>query len=207
MTFLRLNRGDVAAFIAALALLPTLALTWYTTQQGVEDRQIQHTIIPAENQADIPTPSDQAAQAAKTHEKNAWQASAPVDRLLLIAALAAITLAIGAAYMRAAGRRPRSWPTAPGLSPSALASLFGLAACALITYRLIVPPGLRSAAVLEAGAPLALLFAGVLTIGARVATRLERRVPAAPSEGIAEPLSMPDTAPETAPLADAEPAG
>lgn len=178
MTFKRLNRGDVIAFVAALALLLILPMTWYTTQQGEQYRQFQHDVVPQLNQEVTPSPSDQAAQAAAAQEKNAWQASGIVDRLLLLAALGAVGLVLAAGFMRAAGSRPSGWP-----NPSALATLFGLVACALIAYRILVPPGLRVAAVVKPGALLGLLAAALMTIGVRFAMLLERGASTSAAEG------------------------
>jgi hypothetical protein len=77
---------------------------------------------------------------------------------------------LAAAWARAADRRIviGRW------SPSAVASVVGLVACALLVYRILQPPGLNAAAVVKAGAPLGLLCVGLLTIGARVAARGER---------------------------------
>ena len=41
MTFLRLNRWDWLAFVAALALLLVMSADWYTTRQGQECRRIE----------------------------------------------------------------------------------------------------------------------------------------------------------------------
>ena len=49
----------------------------------------------------------------------------------------------------------------------------GLAGCLLLVYRILQPPGLNNAAVIKVGAPLGLLCIGLLTIGARVASRGE----------------------------------
>ena len=75
-----------------------------------------------------------------------------------------------AAWARAADRTVRIGPW----SPSALASVVGLTACLMIVYRILQPPGLNSGAVVKIGAPLGLLFVGLLTVGARVAARGER---------------------------------
>ena len=89
----------------------------------------------------------------------------------LIALLAAALLALVAAWARAADR------TLGPPSPSALATIAGLVASMLLVYRILQPPGLNAAAVVKPGAPLGLLCVGLLTIGARVATRSEQRDP------------------------------
>jgi drug/metabolite transporter (DMT)-like permease len=154
--------------IAALGLLLVMATDWYSTQQGERARRDQGLVQPQYNRADDPKVSTQLGEFADTQEKNAWQAGALIDRVILIALLAAVALALVAAWARAADRK-----LGPP-SPSALASVVGLVACAMLVYRILQPPGLNSAAVVKAGAPLGLLCIGLLTIGARVAARGER---------------------------------
>jgi hypothetical protein len=165
MTFTRLGRGDLLAMVAALALLLVMATDWYSTKQGDQLRRDQGLVEPQYNRADDPKVSTQLGEAADMQEKNAWQASGLIDRLILIALVATIVLALVAAWARAADRN-----LGPP-SPSALASLLGLVACAMLVYRILQPPGLNAAAVVKPGAPLGLLCAGLLTIGARVAAR------------------------------------
>src|SRR5689334_22621222 len=117
MTFARLNRGDWVALVAAFALLLVLPMTWYTTKAGEALRQESRDFVPQIENDLTPTPSQQASQAAATQEKNAYRANAAVDRIALIALLAAATFAIAAAFLRAAGKRFESpW------TPSALAA-------------------------------------------------------------------------------------
>jgi hypothetical protein len=170
MTFTRLGRAHVLAMVAALALLLVMATDWWSTKQGDRARRDQGLVQPQYNRADDPKVSTQLGEFADTQEKNAWQAGGLIDRLILVALLAAMVLALVAAWARAADRQVRigRW------SPSAVASVVGLAACAMLVYRILQPPGLNSAAVVKAGAPLGLLCLGLLTIGARVAARGER---------------------------------
>lgn len=168
MTFTRLGRGDLLAMLAALALLLVMATDWYSTKQGEQLRHDQGLVQPQVNRADDPKVSTQLGEAADAQEKNAWQAAALIDRLILIALVAAVALALVAAWARAADRR-----IGPP-SPSALASVVGLVACAMLVYRILQPPGLNALAVVKVGAPLGLLCIGLLTIGARVAARGER---------------------------------
>jgi hypothetical protein len=171
VTFTRLGRGDLLAMVAALALLLVMATDWYSTKLGEEARDAQGKILPQLNRdEDNPKESTRQGEFADTQEKNAWQADALIDRLILIALVASVALALVAAWARAADRRVA---IARG-SPSALASIVGLVACLLIVYRILQPPGLNEAAVVKAGAPLGLLCVGLLTIGARVAARGER---------------------------------
>jgi hypothetical protein len=165
MTFTRLGRGDLLAMVAALALLLVMATDWYSTKVGELARDNQGKILPQLNRDGQPTESQRQGEFADTQEKNAWQADALIDRLILVALVAAVALALVAAWARAADRR-----LGPP-SPSALASVVGLVACMLLVYRILQPPGPNVAAVVKAGAPLGLLCAGLLTIGARVAAR------------------------------------
>ena len=174
MSFSRLSAGHVIAFVAALALLLAMAPDWYTDKVAEQDRQVQGQIAPQINRETVPSQSELHAEAAEKREKNAWQASAAIDRVILILLLATALLAIVAAFLRAADRRVGP----PSLS--ALASLTGLAACAAIAYRIIQPPGFNEAAVVKWGAPLGLLCVGIVAIGSRIAVRAEREEPAPP---------------------------
>jgi hypothetical protein len=173
MTFTRLSRGDMLAMVAALALLLVMATDWYTTKVGEQARDIQHRISPRLDRETVPSESAKQADLAASQEKNAWQASGLIDRVILLALLAAATLALIAAFARAADR------SMGPPSPSALAALVGLLASALLVYRILQPPGLNTAAVVKIGAPLGLLCVGLLTIGARIANVAERGARAA----------------------------
>jgi|1185.fasta_scaffold183251_2 hypothetical protein len=168
MTFLRLNRGQLLAMVAALALLLVMAMDWYTTKPGEVARDAASKVEPQVNVETVPSESKKLNTFAETQEKTAWQADGLIDRIILLALLAAVACALLAAWVAAAGKK-----VGPP-SPSALASVLGLLACVLIVYRIIQPPGLNSAAVVTAGAPLGLLCAGLLAFGARVAVRDDR---------------------------------
>jgi cell wall-associated NlpC family hydrolase len=175
MTFTRLGRGDLLAMVAALALLLVMAMDWYTTKLGEQARDVQSKIQPQVNNQTVPSESAKEGAFADSQEKNAWQADALIDRLILIALVAAAVLAVVAAWARAAGRQVRigRW------SPSTVASVIGVVACSMLVYRILQPPGVNSGAVVKAGAPLGLLCVGLLAIGARVASRGERATEAA----------------------------
>jgi hypothetical protein len=181
MTFTRLGRGDLLAMIAALALLLVMATDWYTTKVGEQARDAQGKILPQLNRDGEPKESTRQGEFADTQEKNAWQADALIDRVILLALLATVALALIAAWARAAERQVLigRW------SPSALASMVGLVGCALLVYRILQPPGLNAAAVVKIGAPLGLLCLGLLTIGSRVAARGERTRREQPREAAA----------------------
>jgi hypothetical protein len=175
MSFRRLTIGHALAFVAALALLLVMAPDWYTDKAGENYRFYQHRIAPQINEELTPTESALEADAAEHHEKNAWQAPGAIDRVNLVALLVTAALAIAAAFLRAADRRVNP-------SPSALATLTGLVAAALVAYRLINPPGLNDAAVVKWAAPVGLLCVGLVALGSRFATLAERDRRAAPRE-------------------------
>src|SRR4051812_1382103 len=114
MTFTRLGRGDLLAMIAALALLLVMALDWYSTKQAEQIRHDQGLVQPSINRADDPKVSTQLGEAADMQEKNAWQADALIDRLILIGMVAAVALALGAAWARAADRQGGGGRRGPG---------------------------------------------------------------------------------------------
>ncbi|MFL5781490.1 MAG: hypothetical protein ACJ760_09270, partial [Thermoleophilaceae bacterium] len=138
------------------------------------------------------------AEAAENHEKNAWQASGAIDGVIVIALLATAVLGIAAAFIRAAGR-----DVGPP-SPSALATIAGLIACALVAYRIFQPPGLNEAAVVKIGAPLSLVVVGALAIFARSAAAAEREASAAVAA--APPDAAQQEPPPEPPAGPAEPA-
>jgi hypothetical protein len=166
VTFRRLTAGHAIALVAALALLLAMAPDWYTDKAGEQDRFFQHESIPQAN--DGSTSAQQLnAEAAERHEKNAWQESGAIDRVILLALIATAGLAIAAAFLRAAGRDVR-----PSLS--ALATLAGLAAAIFVAYRILNPPGFNDAAVVKWGTPLGLVCVGLVAFGSRLATLAER---------------------------------
>jgi peptidoglycan/LPS O-acetylase OafA/YrhL len=188
MTFRRLSPAHVVALLAALALLLALSPDWYSDKVADQLRDTQEQIVPQLDRETTPRQSELHAFAAEEREKNAWQANAEIDRLILILLLATAGLAIASAFLRAAGRR-----VGPP-SPSSLAALTGLVACALVAYRIIQPPGFNEAAIVKWGAPLGLLCAGVTAIASRMAARAEREpAPEAP-EADAPPEAPPSPA-------------
>jgi hypothetical protein len=157
--FARVGAWNYVAFLAALALLLAMSIDWYTTKEGEDARRVQH--LSQENLGQNPrTVKRDAANAAEKEEKNAWQADAFVDRLILLTLLIAAGAAALAAFLRAAGRR-----VAP--SPTAIASLAGTLGAFGIVYRMVQQPGLNAASVVKVGAPLSLLAVGVLAVAAR----------------------------------------
>ena len=170
MTFARLTRGHAVALIAALALLPVMALDWYGTDAGDDARQIEQGADPSGATAGEVgrAVKDDARRIADSSEETAWQADPFADRLILFALLAAAALAIAAAWLRAANARFR-----PPLTPSALAAIVGLVAVLLLAARIIQKPEADPGANVKLGAPLGLLCVGAITLGSRAAWKAE----------------------------------
>jgi hypothetical protein len=201
VTFARLSRADWLAFAAALVLLLVMSLDWYSTQ-GNEEAQKEAQKIHARgpSTAEAKQEVDRAAKEAEHRgDKNAWQASASADRLVLFALLVTIALAIAAAFMRAADKRLDL-----ALTPSALTAIAGLGATLLLTGRILQKPSAEAGAVIKLGAPLGLVCVGVLTIAARAAWNGERGVAPHEAPGDAHPPPVPAEPPRPAPLFDYE---
>jgi hypothetical protein len=185
MTPGRLTRWDALALLAALALVLTMAMDWYSTKQGEEFRRDEKLVDPGPLGDTQPSARERLAEAAEKEEENAWQADGALDRVILVVLLAAAAMAVLAALRRGIGRPPSA-----GLTPSALAGWLGLAGALLVTYRIIDAPGDDDISVIKLGAPLALLMVGLLALGSRFAALAEREAalegPAADRETGAE---------------------
>lgn len=201
------------AFFAAMALVLAMSIDWYTTQQGEEFRRVEDVNRNSEDSQRLDSEDvERAGQAAENEERNAWQADAFVDRLLLIALLVAFVAAVVAAFMRSAGRRPD-----PPWNPSAIATVAGVIGTLLVLYRMVQPPGLNDAAVLKSGAPIGLAAVGILTVASRLATLTEKEERAGggderaggaeePEAGGAQPSRAASSPPEAAGREAAPPA-
>jgi hypothetical protein len=166
------------AFVAALALVLAMTIDWYTTEQGEEYRRVQEVNERSQDSQRLDSEDiERAEQAAEAQEKNAFQADAFVDRLILLACLAAFLAAVAAALMRSLGRVPD-----PPWRPSAIATVAGILGTLLILYRMVQPPGLNEAAVVKAGAPIGLAALGILTVASRLATLMEAEERLTPEE-------------------------
>ena len=170
MTFARVRAADWAALVAALGLLFAMAADWYSTPQGREARWIERLADP---QGALGGESERRAQedarvAAEGAERNAWQEEGLIDRLILVALLVTIALAVAAAFLRAAGRSFETpW------TPSGVAAVAAAGAGALVSYRLSQEPGLDVGTTVEAGGPLALVALGALALSSALALRNE----------------------------------
>jgi hypothetical protein len=170
MTFERLRLADWIALVAAIALLFTMALDWYSTPQGREARRIEQLNQPkgalgGEVAREV---QREARLAGEKAERNAWQADGAIDRVILVALLLTSGLAVAAAFFRAAGRRFE-----PPWTPSALTALAAVFTALLVAYRIVQEPGLDVATTVESGAPLAVAVLGVLTFASASGMRAE----------------------------------
>ena len=157
MTFARLRAADWVAMLAALALLFVSAADWYSTATGEEARRVEKSS--ASTRAELQEAQDEARIVAEGQEKNAWQASGAVDRLILICLLGCALLGIIAGFARASGRRANWFP-----GPSGLTALVALGTALLVLYRMVQEPGFDESTTVKAGAPLALVVLGVLAL-------------------------------------------
>jgi hypothetical protein len=171
MTFARLRLADWVALIAGLALLFATAADWYSTTSGDEARRIEGLTSPAAGgepgQVESEVREDARLQ-AEAAERNAWQVSGAIDRLILIGIIATTALTVTAAFMRAAGRRYGG-----GISPSLLAGVIAAVTALLVTYRIVQEPGFDASTVVKAGAPIALVLLGVVAFCSATAARAE----------------------------------
>jgi hypothetical protein len=163
VTLERLTRGDLIAWLAALALLFVTAMDWYSTKEGQEARRIEKLSQPQGAQgAEIERRvQSEARESAEDAEKNAWQAEAFVDRAILVLILGAVLAATAAALLRVAER-----PPAAALTASGLAAVLATLAAVLVAYRMFQKPGLDAAATIKPGAPIALGLLGLVALGA-----------------------------------------
>lgn len=170
MTFGRVPAADLVAMAFALGLLFVMALDWYSTTAGEEARRIERFTQPrGALGGEVPREVEERARAsAEDAEKNAFQATGAIDRVILAGLVATVVLAIAAGFLRAASRRFE-----PPLTPSALAALSACATALLIVFRMIQQPGLDSGTTVKPGAPLALVVLGAIALCCVVALRAE----------------------------------
>ncbi len=170
MTFSRLLRADWIAFAAALALLLVMAMDWYGTAAGDEARRIEKLANPqgalgGEVEREVKADAKVAAEKA---EKNAWQADDFVDRLILAGLLATMLLAVGSAYLRAAGKRFE-----PPWTPSAIMSLAATGTGILLGLHIVVSANDDLGTRIKAGAPLGAILLGTIALAGVSAMRAE----------------------------------
>jgi hypothetical protein len=165
MSFARLRAADWVAFLAALALLLVTAADWYSTKGGEQARQFEQSAPTRGEGAEL---ADDAAATAESEERNAWQADAGIDRVILVALLGTAALGVFAAFMRAAGRRR------PGaIGATAWAGLAAALTALLVLYRAVQEPGIDAITTVQLGAPLALGGLGVIALACAISVRAE----------------------------------
>ena len=166
MRFERLTRGHVVAAVGALALLLVMAMDWYGSTQADEARRIESTLTTrgAESGEQGRAVKQDAERIIARDEKNAWQTSASIDRLLLALLLLTVFLPLLAAGLRAQGRRFE-----PPWTPSAFAALSAALAALLLAYRIIQEPGPNALTTVEPGAIIGLVLLAVVGVGAAAA--------------------------------------
>jgi hypothetical protein len=171
VTFARLRTADWVAMLAAVALLFVTAADWYSTVLGEEARRIERLSDDAApglgGEVERKTNED-ARFVAEGEERNAWQADGAIDRVILLVLLAAAILAIGAGFLRAAGRK-----FDPPWTPSALAAITATVGAVLVAYRIVQEPGLDAGSTVQAGAPLAVAVLGLMAFAGSRALKNE----------------------------------
>jgi hypothetical protein len=166
----RLTRGHVLAAVAALALLLTMAMDWYGSREGDAAQQVLENSNPRGAQAGEVGRELQADAKAviAREEKNAWQADALIDRILLGFLLLSVFLPLAAAALRSEGRRFE-----PPWTLSSLAAGAATIAALLVAYRIIQEPGLDAETNIKLGVPLALLALAGVAFGSAEAFQKE----------------------------------
>jgi Flp pilus assembly protein TadB len=168
LTFERLRLSDWVVFVAALALLFTTALTWYSTKAGDEARRVQQQAQPDEGLPSGQSEAEverEAGALADNAEKTAWEADDTIDRVILICILATSVLGVLAGFWRASGRRARA------IGPYGLCGLVACITALLVLYRILQEPGLDEQTVIKIGAPLTLAVLGVYAFAAATSLR------------------------------------
>jgi hypothetical protein len=207
--FERLARGHVVAAIAALVLLLVMAMDWYGSSAADLAHQIGDTAQTNGAQAGEAGRAlkQDADQVIARDEKNAWQETRSLDRVLLALLLLSVFLPLYAAGHRAAGRR-----RSPPWTPSAFAALTAAATALLVAYRILNEPGNDVTTNVKIGAPLGLIALAVIGFGAVSAFQGEadwaelrrqatgtNEAPAPQGDDMPEADDMPDDAPDAQP--------
>ena len=163
MRFERLARGQIVAAIAGLVLLLVMAMDWYGSHEADLAHEVTQGVTvsgPGAGEAGRAVKGDANSIIARD-EKNAWQESGTLDRVLLVFLLLSVFLPLGAAAHRAAGKR-----ASPPWTPSALAALSAAVAGVLVAYRIVNEPGNDAQTTVKIGAPLGLIALVVIGLGA-----------------------------------------
>ena len=160
MSFARLRASDWVAFLAALALLFVTAVDWYSTVRGEAAREFEQSAPTRGEDAQLQA---DAAAAAESQERNAWQVDGGIDRLILVGLLGTTALAVYSAFTRASGRS--------GAGPIAATGLAAGVTALLVLYRILQEPGFDEVTTVKIGAPLALAVLGVIAFACASALR------------------------------------
>jgi hypothetical protein len=171
VSFARLQRADVAALLAAFALIAVTAMDWYSTVHAEEGRRLQENADPQGRAlgGEIPRAVDEAGRiAGESGERNAWQPFEAIDWVILVTLLGAYAMALLSAFLRAAGRRPE-----PPFTPAALGSALAGFGALLVAYRIWQEPGVDSFSTVTGWAPVAILVLGFLSLALATAYRGE----------------------------------
>ena len=168
MNFDRLQRADVASVILAFGLLVAMSVTWYGTVQTDEARRLISEPIGGQAGEVQRGFNERAEEAIKDREKTAWRADGGIDRVIVVVLLAAYALALFSAYWRAAGKRPE-----PPFTPAALGAIAAGVGGVLVAYRIVQEPGFDAITTVKAGAPIAVLVLGFLSLTLATAYRSE----------------------------------
>lgn len=162
MRFERLTRGHVVAAVAALVLLLVMAMDWYGSHAADLAHQVANGVLTTGAEAgETGRAVKQDADAVIARdEKNAWQETDTLDRVLLALLLLSVVVPLYAAARRAAGKRSQ-----PPWTPSAFAGLIAAAAALLVAYRIINQPGNDVNTTVKIGAPLGLLCLAAIGLG------------------------------------------
>ena len=181
----RLGRGHVIAAVAALVLLLVMAMDWYGTHEADLAHQVGSSVNVTGAEAGEQgraVKADADAIIARD-EKNAWQETRAIDRVILVLLLCSVFLPLIAAAHRAAGRR-----ASPPWTPSAVAAVTAAVTALLVAYRIINQPGNNLTTTVKVGAPLGLVLLAVIGFGAASAFQREaefaemRRAASQPAE-------------------------
>lgn len=166
----RLTRGHVLAAVAALALLLTMAVDWYGSRAGDAARQVEEHANPRGAQGGEVGRALQADAKAiiAREEKNAWQADALVDRILLAFLLLSVFLPLAAAALRSEGRRFE-----PPWTLTSASAICATIAAILVAYRIVQEPGIDAQTTIKLGPPLALAALAAIAFGSANAFQKE----------------------------------
>ncbi len=170
MTFERVLAADVVAMVAALALLFTMGVDWYSTAAGDEARRIErftrpHGALGGEVSREV---RERAQASAEDAEKSPFQTDGAIDRVILAGLLGTVVLALAAGFLRAATRRFE-----PPLTPSALAATIASVTALLVVVRVIEQPDFDPATTVKPGLPLSLVALSLIGLACAAALRAE----------------------------------